>query len=323
MDTIEHALSPTAHWFATVPDHELRKVTHRVLSVKDNFWVKAKTSQARGAVHIEGWSTRPTADQVPWVGAAGTRHEGDEGDFYVGFAAACAGGSDHFLPTVDDQRRLTAEQSKARRHREIQADDEAITAVLLRSVQTFGSKPQARLTSGSTVSVTVIDDGDRHGLLELWLEVPYDAPNRFEALNHAIDRIPGIPFSDWQFLASVLTSASHKPPPTLGAWCSVEAEWIAAIVAVAEQGVQAFLDNPPQLVVAQAEPVAHVVLQEGLTEATVTGRPVRGLCGLKFLQSRDPHGNGVETCVICAIKADAADRIRATIRAMTGTDSAS
>ncbi|MEV0131702.1 hypothetical protein AB0H83_24970 [Dactylosporangium sp. NPDC050688] len=92
----------------------------RIVSLKDRVWFKVKTGRWRGAATRLPEADRPEAAvQVRfapwWMGAAGYRREGDPADFYSALEsdAGRSGGSDKWLPSDWDWKRLELEQAYA------------------------------------------------------------------------------------------------------------------------------------------------------------------------------------------------------------------
>lgn len=77
-----------------------------IAAVRDQTWYRIKVGQWRGAAWID-------KNGIPWICAAGLRRDGDAADFYSWFEARCANGSEIFLPSGDDLKRLRLENASA------------------------------------------------------------------------------------------------------------------------------------------------------------------------------------------------------------------
>ena len=95
--TIDHPLLEKVTMLSDRPIAELHE--RRILAVTDYVWYRVKAGHFRGAV----WIDKPG---VPWLCAAGIRRDGDTSDFYADFERRCVSGSDVFLPSESDSKRL-------------------------------------------------------------------------------------------------------------------------------------------------------------------------------------------------------------------------
>jgi hypothetical protein len=103
-----------------LPERYAAGGAERIISLKDRVWFKVKTSRWRGAATRLPEADRPDASlQVRlapwWIGAAGYRRDGDPTDFYAALEADAnrSGGSDKWLPSDWDWKRLELEQAYA------------------------------------------------------------------------------------------------------------------------------------------------------------------------------------------------------------------
>lgn len=269
----------------------------RISAVTDRVWYRVRAGNRRGAVWIDDVG-------IPWLCASGIRKEGDSADFYQSFQQRCTSGSDVFLPTDADRKRLKLEQIH-------KADDDRLVLLRVRVAEALWTS----ISSGSPSRVslpTALDpetltprdgallllqftDGDDGtvGEITLSLEISDYATSKYlDILYEVREAIPGLPVDDWD---NVPAMGGHQDP----CWYAlVDREWMDRVAnAIATAGTATFAQTVPDLTDGP-DGYAHVVSRSGLTHAVVEKVPVRGLCGRTFVPEQDTVDKPI--CPSCA-----------------------
>lgn len=244
------------------------------------FW-KVKIDRWRGAVYVD-------SDGQPWLVAAGRRYEGEGRDFYKRFMADVAKSKGSILPSTADRNHLKcqlAEERLVARERSThalaldltrQARDAADGMAIGRLMSSDGARVMAEVT----VVYAAADDESPHELL-----VELDV-------------------RDWADFALL----EWDEQVLLGAICSREGRWGSTFTSTRLHSIGVPTDDELDAICAGAlsarEPgafapgeVAHVVHRKRLTENTIVGEPVRGICGRWFVPRQDYEG--LPECPTC------------------------
>ena len=221
------------------------------------------------------------------------RREGDADDFYSEFERRCSNGSQVFLPTDGDRRRLLLERANAA--------DEARSRLLRRTVvwavaQACKEGVEQIVTlpttldpdslaprDGATLHLEVVSGEDQTGDVTLSLVITEYAAHRYEDIvNEVQGAIPGVPLEDWDVIPA---RGAHVDP----CWYAlIDTSWVVRLhEALARDGLDAFIDNPPDLSDG-SDGLTHIVPKAGLMEAIVSSAITKGLCGRTFIPGRDP-----------------------------------
>lgn len=295
LDAIEHPLLKASNMFVDRTPEDVHDL--RIKAVTDRTWYKARSGRRmRGAVWID-------EEGVPWLCAAGTRREGEIDDFYAWFEGQSASGSQVFLPTEEDRKRLRLERVHA-------ADAERLVELGTRVAEALATAARAgevtkvalptsldpetlEFRDGASLVLELTPgDAGTVGEITLSLEVSDYATTQYGDVILEVRRaIPGIPTADWDVVPAM---GDHSDP----CWYAlVDEEWVNCVLTSIEaEGPRAFAERPPDLTHG-SDGMAHIVPTGGLVEAMVEGQPVRGLCGRCFVPRADPDERPV--CADC------------------------
>jgi Protein of unknown function (DUF3039) len=294
LNTIDHPLLEKAVTLVGCPPAELHK--RRISAVRDQVWQRVKSENLRGAVWIDKAG-------MPWLCVAGIRKDGDVEDFYATFERKCVGGSDIFLPTETDQKRLRLEVADAadrdRRHALTVAVLDAITTAARTSeaqrvsLPTFVN-PQSQFSEGAQLDVAVSSNGpDYPNEITLSVEITNFADARYDDVLFEVQAgIPGVPLNDWDVAPSV---DGQRDP----CWYVIVPEgWLERLLSDADARGTSVMALSPLDMVDGPDGFAHIVPRTGLAQAIVDGHVVRAACGRTFIPGRDPED--ADVCIPCA-----------------------
>ena len=255
-----------------------------ISDLKNPMWWKVKIGRWRGAVYQD-------ESGQAWLVAGGYRRGKEATDFYQWFMAEVkAHGPEQFLPTTDDRRRLSDELAEARfiewEHR-LQADARDLTA-------------RARLEG--LLEYEIVDpDGDALGTFSVaYTEEVIDDDVVGDAYFEFI-------CSDWAQLElltwaeTVMCLAIDPHEQTWRPTNVPSGRGYSLVMDAAETGEFFRAVQGPPLDPGVSVPGAHAhwTHRGRLTEATILGEAVKGLCGRWFVPRQD-HEH-LEHCRQCEI----------------------
>lgn len=294
LSQIEHPLIAKANRLLSMSADELMAL--KISAVRDRLWYRVKIEQFRGAAHID-------ANGVLWLCAAGFRRDGDRDDFYKSFERLCVNGSEIFLPTESDQKRLRLELLLEFEQRRLASLRERVIEAVVTAFRdrrtvavelpTDLDESRQEFRSTAMLQVDISDNGpDYPNDLTISIEIiNYTGPKFEDVLLEVQDAMPGISRSDWDVVPDM--NSSQVP----SWWVVVPERWIEAVCAdYVIRGAPAMAVDPPDLTDGSGV-WCHIVMKEGLTEAVVVGCTVRALCGRTFHPVRDPDGR--DACPAC------------------------
>jgi len=197
LSKVNHALVQRAQ---SIPEQQAAGGVERVLSLTDRIWFKCKTSRYRGAVtklaaaEIADVGLPPNA--AWWIGAAGTREQGSERDFYASIETEAvrhgkgtgAPSTKHLLPKQIDKKRIEAEIAA----RAVLAVQELVLNLIAKSLQ--DGKPYTVELQEHRITVLV----RASSASEAYLAISAEGFVRPEMIAIILQSVPGIPRDDWQ-----------------------------------------------------------------------------------------------------------------------------
>lgn len=262
-------------------------------------WWKQKTSRWRGAAT----DAAALGDEEAWLCAGGLRAGKEARDFYVSFTSAVNHhGAGPYLPAQED-RRVQAVEAKRARLEAWAAQLRLAALVCLAEADTSGERrmlhiPQPGPASPDaplahvTFELERISDEAGEELTEVFIAVVVEdhaATNLMLTAMEAIRSVIESVADAWRVLpgagTSEIWSAIVEPEALVAAHNAVEfgevpEERAASVLALG--------------VVAHYAPKGHIV------DATISGDPVRGLCGQWFVPTANP--DSLPICPTCKHK---------------------
>lgn len=243
------------------------------------YW-KVKVNRWRGAVYED-------SDGQAWLVAAGTRTEGSHKDFYKQFMELVSTrGHDYFLPTSQD---------KTLEARELAEDD--LIEWELGLVRSSVSWVQSARASGTLISESI---SDPNGKALCTISVMYGPAEEDEPHELLVEVAP----LNWA-VPGLLEWAEQI---ILASICPCESRWGSTFLTTRIHSVEVMSDEELDSICrgdlsadhpGQMEPgtLAHVVHTFRLTESSVVGDPVQGVCGQWFVPRQDHVSMPV--CDVC------------------------
>lgn len=198
-DSLSDASHPLVQRAQKIPQQEAAGGVERIRSLTDRIWFKCKTSVYRGAVTKLTLAETSSASVPPsaawWIGAAGTRQQGSEDDFYANLEAEAvrqgkgtgAPSTRHLLPQDIDRRRLEAEIAA----RAVKALQETVLNLIAASLN--DGKPYEIELQGHVISALVrASDAS-----EAYLAIGTEGFIHPEMIALILAAVPGINRDDW------------------------------------------------------------------------------------------------------------------------------
>lgn len=265
-----------------------------ISAVTDRSWWKQKSGRWRGAAIKANPDNDPQAPTV-WLGAAGLREEGDANDFYAAFAAGCAGGSDGYLPQLEDWTLLDVE-------RRLSVLDAWRAQVLLSSMVLYANAVDVGVASMAIPGPN--DPGSSIANLEISVE---EIEVEGEVAREAILVIRPLIREASRFIEQLSVLARQAVDEESASWRIFPLE--------GDTMSYAAMTDPTHLDLAQTARAsgtlppgtmpsglrigthAHYSARDGLTAATFQGAPVEALCGHWFVPMHDHVG--IPVCTTC------------------------
>lgn len=250
-----------------------------ITGLTNPMWLKLKTGRWRGAVWEDDHGQA-------WLCAAGLRRENESSDFYAQFMTDVRGGGpDRFLPTAEDHSRLRTEQAETAiadwEHRLHEAACDALVTAHEAGTGSFvvpGVGEGSADLSTAEIDIVLIDDDDDdddEGVAEVVLTFTRTDWSHLDLAEHADLIVLAALHSDEQ--SWDVSSLGTGPIYSL---VMSSAELTAVLAAVDRDG-EPGASNPGS--------TAHYAHRGHLTESTVEGTSVRGLCGKWFVPRQDHH----------------------------------
>ena len=241
------------------------------------MWWKAKTQRWRGAVYEEPGGQA-------WLCAAGYRYEGEVSDFYRQFTAhVLADGPEGYLPTDEDRRLLDRENAE----REFVEWESGLQDVIQRLcfeaqgagmvTQTLPGPDGLPLAEVSIAYSAVEVDDAEESLVDVYFE--------FSCLNWAAPEL--LEWAENVMLLAIDPNEQVWQPTHIRdgrAYSLVLTEDEATPLF---QAMESGSRRPGEGVMGEH---AHWTHRERLTESTVNGEAVKGLCGVWFVPRQDHEG---------------------------------
>lgn len=273
--------------FPIESDHEKKRESITGLT-NPPFW-KVKTERWRGAIYVN-----PDGGQA-WLVAAGRRYGGEAKDFYKQFMADVESkGAEFFLPSEADLTLRKKELSLNRLEvREERIKSQAVD-LLARALKSEGHYAQMDLVHDSTA-----EESHTIGHVELLVELPSSDEPLLPSLLIEVSKIDWSYFKIFAWDEQIMLSALCPEEDRWGTTHtdvrihSLEVPSYAELQAMARGEVA---KNP--LGYFTPGKFTHTVHRARLTESTIEGEPVQGVCGRWFVPRQDHEGKPqCETCL--------------------------
>jgi hypothetical protein len=282
LHALDHPL--IRHAVAMFEDGDAQANRESISGLYDPMWYKLKSGRWRGAVFVDDTGQA-------WLCAAGRRYEGESKDFYKSFSGDIgAGGTQHYLPTAEDRKRLRREDAEMR----LSVWERALHE------QTVGSLQQASVEASTSF--------DLHGLMDqsfILAEVTLEVVRLEDGSDSIADIVVTVATRDWGSTAVV----ARAELVIMAAICPDEESWVAGhtgaehiySVTGSTQTIDALIEAAPaaDLVPGRTLPGtrSHYTHKVRLTEKYVEGTATRALCGVAFVPRRAP--DGLPVCAQC------------------------
>ncbi|GAB3608350.1 hypothetical protein GCM10027414_04750 [Humibacter ginsengiterrae] len=275
-------------------DPSLRRES--ISGLRDPYWWKEKTTRWRGAAT----DAAIVGEGEVWLCAGGLRAEGEARDFYKAFMRSVeAHGPDHYLPSAEDRRYQAIEEKLAR----VDAWQEALRLSALICIAVADESVDARelhvphpgVTDGSSfmhlsVEVERVSDGAGEELAELIIVVHIDDPAKPHLLELAMEAIRSVinpRVDDWRVTPGKGTDQIWS--------VLLDPEVLPRADSVRQAGE---LPEELQGTTLRLGIQAHYTQKDGIVDASVSGDPIRALCGTWFVPTSNP--DHLPVCPQCA-----------------------